>query len=302
MLQQVNAIFPPAIHDRIQQVTGHLVQRGLPSPRIVPAVDGRLVVPGPEGTCWRVMDFVPGVTVDRIDHPARAADAAALVGRFHSALLDYPGDLRPLRPDPHDTLRHMATLEGAMASCDGHRLCAGVRSLGLQVLEGWRRWQARFDPEGLPVRPAHGDLKISNLRFDEGGRAICLIDLDTLSSMPLALELGDAMRSWCNRGGEDGAAEVDLAVFEAALGGYRSTAAFASPAELASIAPGTWRICLELAARFGADAYHEAYFGWDPAVAVGRGEHNLLRARGQLALAQAVERRLSDLERIAQAC
>jgi aminoglycoside phosphotransferase (APT) family kinase protein len=302
VLQQVNAVFPLTIHERIQRVTGHLAERGMATPRVVPAADGRLVIPGPDGTCWRLMDFVPGVTVDRVDTTVRAAGAAALVGRFHSALLDYPGDLSPLRPDPHDTLRHMATLEAAMLACGEHRLCDGVRALGQRVLEGWHRWRERFDDTGLPVRPAHGDLKISNLRFDTAGRAVCLIDLDTLSSMPLALELGDAMRSWCSRGGEDGAeVDVDLEVFEAALGGYRSTAGFASRDELASIAPGTWRICLELAARFGADAFHEAYFGWDPTVAPGRGEHNLLRARGQLALAQAVERRMPALQAIAEA-
>lgn len=302
VLQQVNAIFPLAIHQRIQRVTGHLLERGLATPRIVPATDGALVVPGPEGTCWRLMDFVPGQTVHRVQGPAMAAGAAALVGRFHRALLDYPGDLSPLRPDPHDTLRHMATLEQATVDCGQHRLCDGIRALALQVLEGWSRWCARFDAAGLPVRPAHGDLKISNLRFDAAGQPVCLIDLDTLSSMPLALELGDAMRSWCNRSGEDGVeVDVDLTIFEAALGGYRTTAGFATGAELASIAPGTWRICLELAARFGADAYHEAYFGWDPSVAPGRGEHNLLRARGQLALAQAVERRLPELQAIAGA-
>lgn len=300
VLQRVNAIFPHAIHARIQRVTGHLVAKGLLTPRIVPAADGRLVLPGPEGTCWRLMDFIPGITLDAVDHPLRARDAAALVGRFHGALLDYPGELTPLRPDPHDTLRHMESLAQAMRGCGAHRLCEGVRALGERVLAGWDRWQRRHGGQDLPVRPAHGDLKLSNLRFDRRGQPSCLIDLDTISSMPLALELGDAMRSWCNRSGEDGAeVDVDIRIFEAALAGYRSTAAFATPRELASIAPGTWRICLELAARFGADAFHECYFGWDPAVAPGRGEHNLLRARGQLALAQAVEGRMPELERIA---
>jgi aminoglycoside phosphotransferase (APT) family kinase protein len=300
VLQRVNAIFPAAVHQRIQDVTGHLARAGLDTPRIVPAVDGRLVVPGDDGTCWRLMDFVPGLTHHMVSGPQLARSAAALVGRFHTALLDYTGDLSPLRPDPHDTLRHMATLEEAMGGCGEHRLCAGIRQLGDEVLEGWRRWLDRFDGAAFPVRPAHGDLKISNLRFDAAGQALCLIDLDTLSSMPLALELGDAMRSWCNRSGEDaGSVDVDCGIFEAALTGYRGTAGFAGPEEIRSIAPGTLRICLELAARFGADAYHERYFGWDPTLAPGRGEHNLIRARSQLALAQAVERRLARLEAIA---
>lgn len=297
VLQRVNAIFPPAVHERIQAVTGHLLARGMHTPRIVPARDGRLVLPAGDGWCWRLMDYVPGCTVDRVVDPDMAHEAASLVGRFHTALLDFPGDLAPLRPNPHDTLRHVATLEAALEACGDHRLRSGIREVGRHVLEGWRRWLDRIGLQDHPVRPAHGDLKISNLRFDEGGQAVCLIDLDTLSSMPLALELGDAMRSWCNSSGEDSdRVDVDLAIFEAAMRGYADTARFAGRGELASIPSGTWRICLELAARFAADAYHEAYFGWDPAVAPGRGEHNLLRAQGQLVLARAVERRLEELE------
>ncbi len=299
VLQRVSAIFPSETHRRIQQVTGHLEARGMRTPRIVPAADGALVVPGPDGTCWRLMDFIPGLTHDRVGAPSLAREAAALVGRFHSLMLDYPGPLEPRRPEPHDTQRHKATHEAALEACAEHRLCAGIRELGARILGGWARWRDRVGLSPLPVRPAHGDLKISNLRFDARGRAVCLIDLDTLGSMPLALELGDAMRSWCNRAGEDGeGVDVDLAIFRAALEGYRSSADFLEPDELSTVAPGTWRICLELAARFCADAFHESYFGWDPAVAPTRGEHNLLRARGQLDLAAAVERRLPELERI----
>ena len=46
-------------------------------------------------------------------------------------------------------------------------------------------------------------------------------------------------------------------------------------------------ISLELAARFAADALNESYFGWNPERFAGRGEHNLVRARGQLSLHRA---------------
>ncbi|MEE2751965.1 MAG: hypothetical protein VX519_11085 [Myxococcota bacterium] len=59
---------------------------------------------------------------------------------------------------------------------------------------------------------------------------------------------------------------------------------------------GVERICLELAARFCADALNESYFGWDASIAPGRGEHNLIRAKGQLALAAEVRRQRGDLE------
>ena len=64
---------------------------------------------------------------------------------------------------------------------------------------------------------------------------------------------------------------------------------------LASVVPGVERITLNLAARFAADALEESYFGWDPGKG-GRGEHNLLRARGQAALLRSIHGRRAELE------
>jgi hypothetical protein len=50
-------------------------------------------------------------------------------------------------------------------------------------------------------------------------------------------------------------------------------------------------VSLELAARFAPTPCFESYFGWDPARFPGRGEHNLVRARGQWSLHQACSRR-----------
>ena len=62
--------------------------------------------------------------------------------------------------------------------------------------------------------------------FDSRGRGLCLIDLDTLTLMSWPLEMGDALRSWCNPTREDGhaLASFDLELFEAAVQGYRRTA------------------------------------------------------------------------------
>jgi hypothetical protein len=47
---------------------------------------------------------------------------------------------------------------------------------------------------------------------------------------------------------------------------------------------GLETVCIELAARFAVDAFDDRYFGWDPARFPSRRLHNLVRARGQLAL------------------
>ncbi|MCA9624288.1 MAG: hypothetical protein KC731_34925, partial [Myxococcales bacterium] len=108
--------------------------------------------------------------------------------------------------------------------------------------------------------------------------------------MPLAHELGDAWRSWCNPNREDAReASFDVDGFAASWRGYqRGRGEPLAPAELESLVDGVAIITLELCARFAADAILEAYFGWDAQRFPGRGEHNLARARGQWALYQAV--------------
>ncbi|MDB4983414.1 MAG: aminoglycoside phosphotransferase, partial [Myxococcales bacterium] len=116
--------------------------------------------------------------------------------------------------------------------------------------------------------------------------AVCLIDLDTVGPLSLSYELGDAWRSWCNRAGEDVAvARLDLDVLRASVDGYR--AGWGAPLDAETrrgLLLGVEWVSLELAARFAADALLETYFGWDASRFAGRGEHNLVRARGQWSL------------------
>ena len=152
----------------------------------------------------------------------------------------------------------------------------------------------------LPLRACHGDLKISNLMF-RGGRGLCLIDLDTMGRQRWPFEMGDALRSWCNRKGEDAReAAIDEELFAAAVAGYfaAAKAGCPSPEERACLVEGLADICLELTARFLADALDERYFGFDATRFPAAGEHNLLRAQGQWALFGDVRRHQRALEAI----
>jgi Ser/Thr protein kinase RdoA (MazF antagonist) len=148
-------------------------------------------------------------------------------------------------------------------------------------------------------RIVHGDPKISNLIFAaDTDRAVCLIDLDTLSRMAVALELGDALRSWCNPATEDAAsARFVRPFFEAAIAGYAAAApGFLAPEEWRAIPRGALTITVELAARFCADALRESYFGWNSARYESASAHNQARVQGQLKLAEGIRRELAALE------
>jgi Ser/Thr protein kinase RdoA (MazF antagonist) len=300
VLQLVNPVIPAPADERLDLVTRHLALHGLPTPRLVRDRFGRAATPDPEGGRWRLLTFVPGTTWHRLPHPRHACAAGALVGRFHAALQDLAGQLEPLRLQVHETPRHMRRLEETLSSCADHRLAAGIRRTGEGILDCWRRYGAAVGGLTLPERPAHGDLKVSNVRFDpDGEKAVCLVDFDTLGRLPLDAEIGDALRSWCNPLGEDaGSARVDVELFAATVEGYLRAATFVTVTEREALVPGLWRIATELAARFCVDAHEERYFGWDPRVSPSRGDHNLLRARCQLELALDVERRRGELQAI----
>jgi len=300
VIQLVNPMIPEAADERIDLVTHHLDTRGLPTPLLVRDREGRCAVPASGGGRWRLLTFVPGTTLHRLPHARHAHAAASLVGRFHTALQDLPDPLDPLRFQVHDTPGHMGHLEGVIEDCSDHRLAAAIRGAGEQILRCWERCRRDLVELHVPGRPAHGDLKVSNVRFDPDGEgATCLVDLDTLGRLPVEMEIGDALRSWCNPLGENAeSGRVDLDLFQATVGGYLREAAFLLPRERAALVLGMWHIAVELAARFCVDAYRESYFGWDPRVAPSRADHNLLRARCQLSLALDVERRRAELERV----
>jgi Ser/Thr protein kinase RdoA (MazF antagonist) len=239
------------------------------------------------GDAWRVLTFVEGEIHERLLGTAHAREAGKLLGRFHRAIQDLDHRFRNKRLGVHDTRLHMKRLEGALAARSDHRLFFGVEPLAREVLARLLQLGELSDP---PDRTVHGDPKVSNLVFSAAGLGRCLIDLDTLAKMPITLELGDAFRSWCNASGEDRSdVRFSLELFEAALEGYAEGAGgLLTEAERSGIVPATERIILELSARFLTDALEERYFGWDPARFPARGEHNELRARGQLALARSL--------------
>jgi Ser/Thr protein kinase RdoA (MazF antagonist) len=294
VLQAVSAIFPPEIHGNIAAVTARLEAAGLLTPRLLPARDGRPYLIAEGGCVWRLLTHIDGVSFDVVASAEQARAAGELVGRFHAALagMAMTHAFVGMRVGVHDTPRHLARLDEAVATHAAHRLSGDVAPLARAIREG----AAALPPlPALPPLIGHGDLKFNNIMFagrtpPDDTRALCLIDLDTVGPQSLAFELGDAWRSWCNRAGEDDVnAVLDLEIMRASLRGYGAGLGRAlARDEAQALLLGVEWVSLELAARFAADALFESYFGWDAARFPGRGEHNLVRARGQWSLHQAL--------------
>jgi Ser/Thr protein kinase RdoA (MazF antagonist) len=291
VIQRLHPIFAEPVLEDLEAVTEHLAARGLPTPRLVRTLGGERGTLDVAGKLWRALTWLDGHTVDRVRDAAMAREAGALVARFHRAVADCRHEFRFVRAGVHDTAAHLARLEG-VAGAGGDE----ARALAGRILDAGRRLELDAFAD-LPRRVTHGDLKVSNVLF-RGDAAHALLDLDTLGRLPLPIELGDALRSWCNPLGEDVAAtRFDLEIFTAAIAGY---AAAGRPAreEAERLVAGLETVCVELAARFCVDAVEDRYFGWDAARFPSRRAHNLVRAAGQLALAEEVARARADAEGI----
>ena len=282
VLQLVNPIFPPEVNKDIEAVTTHLARRGLQTPRLLRDREGRLCVPDAAGH-WRLMTLVPGRVLDAVGNATQAREAGRLLASFHRALNDLDHEFHHRRAPVHEPARHLAALRRALERHAQHRLYAAAAPLAEAILAAA---QALPATPATPPRIVHGDPKISNLVFDDADRALCMLDLDTVGRMALPFELGDAFRSWCNLSVEsDPRGRFSAKYFDAAVRGYGAVAAgWIRADEADSLVQATAIIQVELAARFCADALEEQYFGWDPQAFASRGDHNLVRARGQLAV------------------
>lgn len=297
VLQRLHPVFDGVVNEDIDAVTSHLEAKGLVTPRIVRTSNGKLWVQGSDGHPWRVLTYVNGTSHEYVDSPDTARRAAALLASFHVGVSDIVWQYRHVRSSVHDTPKHLATLERAVAEHSAHRLHGQVAPLAERILE---RGAALPSFDHLPKRHVHGDPKIANFLFDATGNAVCLVDLDTVGLMPWPHEMGDALRSWCNPAGEDTENNsVDLALFQASMDGYAPQGrALVTAAEVELLVDGLSSICLELSARFLADALNESYFGWNAKRYASRGEHNLVRALGQWSLHQSVEAQRGALQAI----
>ncbi|MBL8158134.1 phosphotransferase [bacterium] len=256
VLQKIGVLFVPALPD-IEAVTAHIAAKGLLTSRVVRTEDGALSRQDGD-SAWRLMTFIPGMTIETEPTPAQAANGAAFIAQFHTALADYTQPFAYRIPHYRDTgyaLGHLHELDRRNTGSSKYEKCHPLA----EEIEH-RRTLLSPAMSALPLHTLHGDLKLNNLRFDtEGVEAIALLDLDTLGSYPLPLELGDMLRSWCKRG-----TGIDTETWKTLMKTYREHAAFMHDDEWRLIPDGFFEITLSLAARYCADAYEETWFKHNP--------------------------------------
>lgn len=293
---------PRAVMGNIALVTAELRRQDPEGMQLhfLETAPGRNYWDSPEEGFWRLCPFIPSVTYDQGENLGLVEQAGEAFGRFQRQLagLD-PNSLVETIPHFHDTPLRYEALERAAAQD-----LLGRRAQVERELEALREGRdlacslSRLAAAGeLPLRITHNDTKLNNVLFDpQSGKALCVVDLDTVMPGLLGCDFGDAIRSAANTTAEDDPqpenALASLEVYEAFARGYLSQlGGQLEEAELHSLALGSYCITMEQAARFLTD-----YLEGDHYFRTARPKHNLERARCQLHLAQDLRQKLPQLE------
>ena len=149
----------------------------------------------------------------------------------------------------------------------------------------------------------HNDTKINNVLFErDGNQAIAVIDLDTVMPGLVGHDFGDAIRFAANFVEEDSPevekAGVNMDVFRAFTDGFlMRTASALKQNEIDTLDISCFALAVELATRFLDD-----YILGSPYFKIDYPEHNLVRARCQIALAKDILKKMDEIRAIIQEC
>ncbi len=310
VLQRINTEAfkdPAALMENIGLVTAHIrasyEAEGLDATRrvlnFVPTDNGTLLYTAPDGGAWRAYRYVDDVTAyDGIESPAVFREAGRGFGDFQSRLADFPADtLSETIPGFHDTPRRY----GAFLAAVEQDAAGRVKDIPEDIAFFRDRVElmgfvvSRLGGE-LPLRVTHNDTKLNNVLIDnETGRALCVIDLDTVMPGSALYDYGDAVRYGASTAAEDepDTAKIgfDMELFRAFTEGFvGATAKNLTPAEIRALPMGIAVITCELAMRFLTD-----YLNGDTYFKIGYPTHNLVRARAQMKLLCEIEAHMDEM-------
>ena len=292
---------PVGLMDNVKRVTEHsrrsLLKAGTPEPsrhalKLVPTRKGDVLHFDENGQAWRCYTFVERTfTVDVVDSPDKAFEAARAFARFQALLADLPGGrLNETIPDFHNTPKRYAAFHAALEA-DKLGRAKDVRreiDFALAQEDNAGKCMRLLQSGEMPERATHNDTKINNVLLDEKtGEGICVIDLDTLMPGASIYDFGDMVRSATLNMEEDSKDYQNVVcrrdIFEALARGFVEAGDYLTPVELDNLTYGGMLMTLECGVRFLTD-----YLSGDVYFKIHRPEHNLDRCRTQFGLVQSI--------------
>lgn len=289
------------VHDLIK-CAERRIDSGWKMLRIIPTRDNRDFFIDPEGGFWRALTFIHGAKpLEKIVNLDNAREVGRALGIFHHLTSNLNPDLL------HDTLPGFHNIEHYLNQYDQvvspgtHRKFTGSEKHCQQFVEDRRSWAPVLEngrkQDKLQMRIVHGDPKINNVMFDnQTGKAVSIIDLDTVKPGLVLYDIGDCLRSCCNIQGEEAddsdAVQFDLGRCGAVLAGYMGAAhGCLSASDFNFFFDAIRLIPFELGLRFYTD-----YLGGNLYFKISHPAQNLDRAMVQFRLVESIEQQETKIK------
>ena len=298
----------PALMRNISLVTNFLrekiLSRGGDPEReclnLIPTRDGKSFYRDPDGECWRAYLFIERASsYNLVRRPEDFRESGRAFGNFQLLLSDFDASLlTETIADFHDTKKRFLRFREALTedplgrgkSCEREiRFALSREMLSDRAMSALREGR-------LPLRVCHNDTKLNNIMIDdESGKAVCIIDLDTVMPGLSLFDFGDSIRFGASTAEEDerdlSKVHFSLPLYELYREGYLEGSGGSLTEEEIRMLPESARLMtLECGVRFLTD-----YLSGDHYFHTSRPGHNLDRARTQFRLLEEMEEKLSLL-------
>jgi Ser/Thr protein kinase RdoA (MazF antagonist) len=316
VLQRINnAIFMDVdlLQHNIEAVTRH-IRRKLEAKgekdierkmlRFIETADGKTYYKDSHDQYWRISVFIPRARTFEAVNPEYSGYAGKAFGNFEAMLVDIPEQLGETIPDFHNMELRMRQLREAVAKDAKGRVKAMAPILTELERDADEMCKAeRLFREGkLPKRICHCDTKVNNMMFDEDGKVLCVIDLDTVMPSFVFSDYGDFLRTGANFVAEDDPqiekVGFNMEIFKAFTQGYLESAkVFLTPIEIENLPYAAALFPFMQCVRFLAD-----YLNGDTYYKIKYPEHNLVRTNNQIALYRSVRSYQQEMGQFIASC
>ena len=314
ILQKINTnVFKEPIplmenFDRVTSYLGNIIKSEGGDPAretlsVIKTVDGDNACVTDDGEYWRLMPFITdSLCYDRVETEEQFYNCALAFGDFQYKLKDFPAELlHETIPNFHNTKIRYENLMRAVASDPKGRVSSVLEEI--EFAKARKEFTEKFETaraEGrLPLKVTHNDTKLNNILFDkDSGKALCVIDLDTIMPGYSVNDFGDSIRFGATTAAEDetdlSKVNFDISLFELYTKGFIEGSRYSlSDGELDCLAESAIMMTLECGMRFLTD-----YIEGDTYFRISRPSHNLDRARNQFKLVRDMEASLDEMKKI----
>jgi len=306
ILQRINHhVFEdvPAVMHNFELVGKHLETKKTDQVTLkcFPTKDGLFYYRDEQGNYWRLINYIKHASsLDSISNTFQAFQVGKAYGYFNYALSDLPANkLKITIPDFHNVEKRIELLNEVYQGLDSAKKRKREFSLLFEFVHKRAEELTLLDKllkEGkLPQRITHNDTKYNNVLLDLEGKAIAVVDLDTVMPGLVHYDFGDAIRTLANTACEDDP-NIDKITFSIPFykafsqAFLKETAAILTTQEINTLGLAVKIFPFLMGIRFFTD-----YLQGNIYYKINHPLQNLHRAKNQFALLENIEKKYQDI-------